>query len=97
MSQTKENFGALCAHHLPNMQDERKRWKSLSMSCDARDWCLRGQVTLAHAYRTQIAAFEITGVPRSFVFAAMSSVSPSRQMLVTMVSPGKTTPPKRAW
>ncbi len=48
-------------------------------------------------YRTVMAALVMTGVPRSFVLASTRMVFPSFQYEVTMVSPGKTTPAKRAW
>lgn len=47
--------------------------------------------------RSVIAAFVMTGVPRSFVFAERRICPPSFQREVTIVSPGKTTPAKRAW
>jgi len=49
------------------------------------------------AYRSVIAALLITGVPRSLVLAATRILLPSRHIEVTIVSPGKTTPAKRAW
>jgi len=54
-------------------------------------------VLTSRPYRTVMAAFEMTGVPRSFVFASMRIVFPSFHIEVTMVSPGNTTPAKRAW
>src|SRR5581483_4020369 len=43
------------------------------------------------------AALVITGVPRSLVAAERTTLSPSRHIDVTIVSPGNTTPEKRAW
>ena len=46
--------------------------------------------------RSVNAAFEITGAPRSFALDATSSLPGSFQIDVTIVSPGKNTPAKRA-
>src|SRR5207237_500860 len=54
---------------------------------------------LCHLHHSLIvrAALVMTGAPRSLVAAESRSLSPSRHIDVTIVSPGNTTPEKRAW
>jgi hypothetical protein len=56
-----------------------------------------GSEMRARPYRSVIAALLMTGAPRSLLADASRSWLPSRQIDVTIVSPGKNTPRKRAW